>query len=77
MSNKSFHPTKKGPGRKHGQGHTHGFVPRAHYGADSSFVLHSNPLRNTLRKGIAAMGGIRQFKIQRRAIQRLEAAQVL
>lgn len=58
---KNQHPTKKGPGRRHGQGVTHGFVPRAH-GADAQFSLHSSPVGNLRRAAKRLAGSFRQFR---------------
>lgn len=62
------HPTKKGPGRKHGHEVAHGTAPTPRRGAPAGFVLHTNPAKRQRREAIAAAGGIRQFKKQLRAL---------
>lgn len=63
---KSKHPTKSGPGRKHGERVKHGAAtkpPRAGIG----FVQHKNPRKNA-RRALKAEIGARQYRKQRKAL---------
>ena len=44
------HPTKSGPGRKHGQGVAHGCLPKAAKGAPFGFVQRLNPNKPMSRR---------------------------
>ena len=61
---RNAHPTKAGPGRKHGNRVKHGKPPTQAGGEWAG--LHTNPKRNAERKLVKAIG-IRQVKKQRRA----------
>lgn len=67
MENRQAHPTKKGPGRKHGQGVSHGKQPKPTPGA--FLGQHKNPKRNAERAAMKAAGGKRAFRLHGARVQ--------
>jgi hypothetical protein len=57
---KQAHPTKKGSGRKHGEGVSHGAAPKPSKG--EFLGQHTNPAKAARRKAIQSFGGIRAYK---------------
>lgn len=57
------HPTKSGPGRRHGHKVAHPTAPVPTKGAGFGFVLHTNPKRNAERK-LVKLFGARQMRIR-------------
>ena len=77
FSNTSKQPssTKRGPGRYHVNGHKKASAPKAHgMGDGPDFVVHTNTKKNERRAAIKACGGIRQFKLKRRALREMQGA---
>lgn len=66
MDTRNAHPTKVGPGRRHGHKVKHGRKPAASSGAGRGFMQHKNPARNEQRELVKTIG-IRQVRRQRYA----------
>lgn len=65
---RTAHPTKKGPGRRHGHKVEHPTAPKPPKGAGFGFVLHVASAEKRARKAAkAAAGGHRQAKRLRMA----------
>lgn len=61
------HPTKSGPGRTHGQGVAHGFVPVQRSGAGPAFAQHHASPKRSAKRALVAVIGVRQYKRRMRA----------
>lgn len=71
---RTAHPTKKGPGRRHGQGVPHGRAPEALKGAASGFEVRGNNARNSERQ-LKRQLGARQLRIQIKLRRQAEGGQ--
>jgi hypothetical protein len=78
--NRNKHPTKKGPGRRHGQGEKHGKAPAADKGAPFGFEVHTNESKRLRRALVSAVGrrqAIKQIKQGCRAAAADQSERVL
>lgn len=65
MDNRNAHPTKSGPGRKHGHKVAHGTPPKPAKGNWAG--LHKASAERRLRRACVKLVGIRQHKRELRA----------
>lgn len=65
QDNRNAHPTKKGPGRKHGHKVKHGTAQKPPVGEFAG--QHTNPRANA-RRAVKADIGARQYRKQRKAL---------
>ncbi len=69
------HPTKKGPGRRHGHQVPHPTAPKPSAGAPAGFELHTNQAAKT-KRAMKRIYGARQVRIAIKTQRREQRAEV-